>query len=312
MGPSASSETPRRSATHAAVTRTHSGSLRERGAPGGDRNGESVSTSRRSVGHERSDLGRGLLAAPEDEAREADREAEVDDRPSVVERPGVRVDDRRRAVPERRGPARVPHPGRAQLVEQRVLGVAPPLGRAAVEDRRLAGLEREREVAPQVGQLVRDRAEDAVVVEPGLADRHDPRVARPGRRSAAQPASSTLAASCGWTPTAASSHGNRSTSASARSDEATFQPGTRIRSTPARRAPPMTRSASRSNRSALRWQWLSIRQRTASTFGRVGFDVEPREERLRRSPTRPDSPAWAPQASSSRIGGPPLPSGPYG
>ena len=27
---------------------------------------------------------------------------------------------------------------------------------------------------------------------------------------------------------------------------------------------------------------------------------------------RPASPAWAPHASSSRIGGPPLPSGPYG
>ena len=84
-----------------------------------------------------------------------------------------------------------------------------PARRAAVQDGRLAGLEREREVAPQVRQLVRDRAEDAVVVEPGLADRDDPRVARPRPTIRAQPASSTLAASCGWTPTAASSHGNR-------------------------------------------------------------------------------------------------------
>ena len=62
---------PRVSASHAAVTRTHSGSLRERGAPGGERNGESVSTSRRSAGAERGDLGRRLLAAPEDEPGEA-------------------------------------------------------------------------------------------------------------------------------------------------------------------------------------------------------------------------------------------------
>ena len=41
---------PRRSASQAAVTRTHSGSFRRRGAPGGDRYGESVSTSSRSAG----------------------------------------------------------------------------------------------------------------------------------------------------------------------------------------------------------------------------------------------------------------------
>ena len=40
----------RRSAAQAAVMRTHSGSFRPRGAPGGDRNGASVSTSRRSAG----------------------------------------------------------------------------------------------------------------------------------------------------------------------------------------------------------------------------------------------------------------------
>ena len=94
--------------------------------------------------------------------------------------------------------------------EQRVLGVAPAVGRSAVEDRRLAGLERERQVPPQVGELVLDGAEDPVVVEAGLADRHDPGVAGPGD-DRAQPASSTLAASWGWTPTAASSHGKRST-----------------------------------------------------------------------------------------------------
>ena len=76
-----------------------------------------------------------------------------------------------------------PTPAVAELREQRVLGVAPPGRRAAVQDRRLAGLEREGEVPAQVGELVRDRAEDAVVVEPGLADRHDPRDRPPSRRS---------------------------------------------------------------------------------------------------------------------------------
>ena len=61
---------------------------------------------------------------------------------------------------------------------------------------------------------------------------------------AAQSASVALSASCGWTPTAASSQAKRSTSASARSDDARFQPGTRIRSTPARRAAPSTSSTS--------------------------------------------------------------------
>ena len=45
-----------------------------------------------------------------------------------------------------------------------------------MEDRRLAGLERKTEIAPEVRQLSEDRREDAVVVQPGLADRHHPRV----------------------------------------------------------------------------------------------------------------------------------------
>ncbi len=40
--------------------------------------------------------------------------------------------------------------------------------------------EGEFEVAPKVRELGRDRAEHPVVIEPGLPDRHDPRVARPG------------------------------------------------------------------------------------------------------------------------------------
>ena len=40
----------RHAASHEPVTRTHSGSLRDLGAPGGERNGESVSIRTRSSG----------------------------------------------------------------------------------------------------------------------------------------------------------------------------------------------------------------------------------------------------------------------
>ena len=148
---------------------------------------------------------------------------------------------------------------------------------------------------------------------------------------AAQPASSTLAASCGWTPTAASSQGNRSTRAIAPAHEAGSQPGTRIRSTPARRAPPSTSSTSWSKRSAWRWQWLSTsrggagpsprRQKVSSwpaTRGPAGADTSPTGSTSSRGKsgsgavTRPASGQWAPQRSSSSRSGPPLPSAAYG
>ncbi len=172
---------PRHSASHAPVTRTHSGSLRERGAPGGERNGESVSIEQAVRGDERRHLGRALLAPSEHEAGEADGQTEVDDRATVVGRTRVRVDDGGRPVAERLGPAGLPHPGAAKLLEQGVLGVALPIGRAAVEDRGLAGREREGEVPAQVDELVGDRAEHAVVVETGLADRDDAVVGGAGR-----------------------------------------------------------------------------------------------------------------------------------
>ena len=143
------------------------------------------------------------------------------------------MDDGRRPVAEGRRPGRAADAGRPQLVEQRVLRVAPAVGRAAVEDRRLAGLERERQVAPQVGELVRDRAEDAVVVEAGLADRDDPRVGGPVDDP--RPARVVdlgrvvrMDADRGVEPRRT----GRRARARARS-RPTFQPGTRIRSTPA-------------------------------------------------------------------------------
>ena len=180
------------------------------------------------------------------------------------------MDDRRRPLPEGRGPRAPADPGRPELVEERVLAIPSARGRTAMQDRRLAGLERKRQVAPQVRQLVRDRREDAVVVQPGLPDGDDGRASAPRAEISAQPASSTFAASCGCTPTDASSHGCASASSSARSHDRTFQPGTRIRSSPAARARSRTSSTSASKRSALRWQWLSTSGTTPIVAARRG------------------------------------------
>ena len=165
----------RRSASQTAVTLTHSGSFRRRGAPGGDRKGASVSTSSRSAGTQPGDVRAGLLPRPEDETAERDREAEREHGLGVVDRTRERVDDRRRAAVERgqRRPDRRSRPSRSSPTRQ-VLGVALPDPGAAVEDRRLAGRQGEREVAPQVGELGLERREAPVGVEAGLADRDDP------------------------------------------------------------------------------------------------------------------------------------------
>ena len=61
------------------------------------------------------------------------------------------MDDRRRAVAERARPsARPPTPAARSSSSSASWASRRPVGRAAVEDRRLAGLEREREVPAQV------------------------------------------------------------------------------------------------------------------------------------------------------------------
>src|SRR5436190_22100527 len=90
------------------------------------------------------------------------------------------MDDRGRPIPEGGGPGRTPDTGGPELPEQGVLRIAAPVARAAMEDDRLARVEGEGKVAPQVRQLLRDRAEDAVVVETRLADGDDPWIGRPG------------------------------------------------------------------------------------------------------------------------------------
>ena len=152
------------------------------------------------------------------------------------------------------------------------------------------------QVPPQVVELVRDRAEDPVVVEPGLADGDDPRVGRPADDP--RPAGVVdlggvvrVDADRGVEP------GEPVDAARARArDEATFQPGTRIRSRPASRAraedlvgvalEPVgvevavaVDEAHRASRRARRPTVASDDQALAR------FDVEAREERLgRRQP----------------------------
>ncbi len=59
-----------------------------------------------------------------------------------------------------------------------ILGIPVPSRRSTVKDGWLARVEGEVEVAAQVDQLVRDRAEDPVIVKAGLADREHPWVGR--------------------------------------------------------------------------------------------------------------------------------------
>ena len=133
-------------------TRACSGREAHRAATGRANRGLDEQTVRR---HEADDVRRRLLAAPERESGDADHGAELEHRLGVVHWPAEGMDDH----PGHRGPERT------ELREERVLGIALPGPRPAVQDRRLAGLDRERQVAAKVDELVGDRREDPVVVE---------------------------------------------------------------------------------------------------------------------------------------------------
>ena len=77
------------------------------------------------------------------------------------------------------------------------------LGRARVDDERLAELARELDLRGERALLVGARRVVAVVVEPGLADREAARVARELGQLASRSASSNPVALFGWWPTAA-------------------------------------------------------------------------------------------------------------
>ena len=180
------------------------------------------------------------------------------------------MDDDRRAIAEGRPPAAPPTPAaRSSPSSASWASRRPALDRQC----RIAGLpsaSARSQVPAQVGQLVRDGAEDAVVVEAGLADRHDPLVGGPGHDPLPARPSSTFAASCGWTPTAASSQGHGSTRSRARSLDATFQPGHEDPLDAGEAGRPDDGSTSSANRSALRWQWESMRRIESDGSGRGG------------------------------------------
>ena len=229
------------------------------------------------------------------------------------------MEDRRRPVAERRPRRGAAEAGRPHLVEERVLGVAPTGGAAAVEDRRLPGGEGQGEVAAQVDELILDRREEPVVVEPGLADGDDRRVG--GERGGPLPAR-VVRLRRGVRmdrrrrpPGAGSARRARGRAAL----DASSQPGTRSRSTPPTSAAASTSARSSANCGDWRWAWVSIRRMR----GCRAIRREPARTRRRGSTSSrgksglgtasvPGSAAWAPQASSSRSAGPPDPSAAHG
>ena len=134
---------------------------------------------------------------------------------------------------------------------------------AAERQWRIAGLpvaRREGEVAPQVCQLGRDRRE-----RPGRSRARSRRSRRPADRAAAaaisaQPASSTCAASCGCTPTDASSQVARPRAPARAARRPDVPAGHEDPLDPAACAPREDGVDVRAKRSAWRWQWLSTRR----------------------------------------------------
>ena len=178
MVPRSSSEMPRRSAIHAAVTRTHSGSLRERGAPGGARNGESVSTSSRSSGTRAATSADASSPRRNTSPEKLTASPEVDHGPAVVERAGIEW-----MMAGGRSPNAAIHEASPTPAWRSSSSRASCASRRPSADRqwRIAGLAVSSASARfrrRFVELVGDGAEHAVVVETGLADRDDAVVPR--------------------------------------------------------------------------------------------------------------------------------------
>ena len=224
------------------------------------------------------------------------------------------MDHRGRPVPERPARGLAVEAGRAQLGDEGVLGVPLARPRAAVEDRGLAGLEREGEVAAQVRRAGRPTARTSRSgVEPRLADRDDALVARPRRRSRPSRRRRPSPRRGDGRRRRRRATAGRSTSASARSRGAQVPAGDEdpldARDPRRRRG---RRSTSSSKRSALRWPWESTRRMRLRPAGFRPPRPRPREQRHRRRRSRGPARRRRPSASSSQDRGPPLPSAPYG
>ncbi len=197
-----------------------------RGPPGGVRNGASVSTSRRPAGTSVRDLGGRLLAARGTRAPRT--------RPRGPSRaPRGRSRRARRSCGSRpaaapRTPARAAvavEPGPSQLLDERVLGVPrarPSSGSGGSRACRSRARARDCGAGCRAGRA-RARTSGPSRARSRRSRRPARRVPRPRSPLSRRP--STLAASWGWTPTAASSHGRRATSSRARADEALVPAG---------------------------------------------------------------------------------------
>ena len=244
-----------------AVMPTHSGSFRAFGAPGGERNGESVSTSRRSAGTSGTTSAVDSSPRAEGEAGDRDGQAEVEHPAGVVDRARRTNGSRPAAGPARtrRADACAAEPGRAKLVERSRPGRRsgrPPIGRGgspACPSR-----------APTRGSAAGSRAGPGSARRRGRSrgrSRRSPRPARPAASAAIsrQPAVVDLRGVVGMDADRGVEPVERGRPAPARGGtRRRSSPGTRIRSRPAARARSRTAASSPANRSALRWQWQSI------------------------------------------------------
>ena len=208
-----------------------------------------------------------------------------------------------------------PTPAVSELGEEGVLGVALPGRGAAVEDRGLAGLDGQREVASQVRQLVRDRAEDAVVVEAGLTDRDHALVAGPGH--------DLRPGGVVGLGRVVRMDADRGIEPGEALDE--VQGATTRGEIPARDEDALDAREAGGAQDligvALEAVGVEVAVRVDQAHrgmvGRAPLEVQPASVSTSRrgksgsgAVTRPGSPALAPQASCSRIGGPPFPSAP--
>ena len=185
-----------------------------------------------------------------------------------------------------------------------------------MEDRRLARLAGEGEVPAQVRPLGVDRAEDAVVVEAGLADRDDALVG--GQRDDAVPA--------GAVDLGRVVRVDADTDVEPRETRRERERPLARCDVPARDEHPLDAGQPRAAEDevgvALEAVGLEVAvavdqaHRTRSVTPAAGSVASASRSRRGKSGsgavTRPASVAWAPQRSSARSGGPPFPSGPYG
>ena len=116
---------------------------------------------------------------------------------------------------------------------------------AVVDHHRLAGVLGDRDVPPERLLLRRPPVGlGAVVVEPGLADRHDPRLRRQLVRSPPTPPRRPSGASLGWIATAAQTSSRAAARSALHRDDGTSTPIWTTRSMPTARAAAMTSSTS--------------------------------------------------------------------